>query len=252
LDRTECIDLLCADPGVTGIVSDFDGTLSDIVDDPRDAAPVEGAVAALTALARMFRTVAIVSGRSLEDLGSRFAPRGVALLGSYGRERSDRRGPRPRPGGWEPVAIAAAARTRELDGVVVERKGTGVALHYRRVPQRAGDVLELAQELAGAFGLDVLPGRLVAELVAPGPRKGEALQQLVLDDGLERVLYAGDDVADIDAFERARSLVPAVLVAVRSEESPAGFADMADVVVSAPAELVDFLRDIARRATAPT
>ena len=51
------------------IACDFDGTLADIVDDPLAARPRHVASRALSALASMPNTlVAIVSGRSLDDL----------------------------------------------------------------------------------------------------------------------------------------------------------------------------------------
>src|SRR5438270_14049921 len=110
--NVKSLDRVASDPSHTGIFCDFDGTLSEIVDRPADARPVDGASECLSRLALRFQVVAVISGRSLEDLRSRFPPEGVLLAGSYGRERSDR--PATAVGGdWAPLASAAQTATRE-------------------------------------------------------------------------------------------------------------------------------------------
>src|SRR5688572_18275276 len=181
----ELIDVLAADPATTGIFTDFDGTLSEIVDRPESAQPVPGAAETLEALSGRFGLVAVVSGRSLDDLRFRLSPNGVVLAGSYGRERSDRSTGRRPVEGWETVALAAAAMIRELPGVVLERKGAGVALHYRSAPELEPGARRIAETLALEFELDVLHGRLVVELVRPGPGKGDAVAALASERDLQ-------------------------------------------------------------------
>lgn len=246
MDLDDALDLLRAAPERTGIFTDFDGTLSEIVDVPQAAVATEGAVETLEALAGRFAVVAVVSGRSLDDLRMRLDVQHVLLAGSYGRERSDRRSGRRPAEGWEPVAAAAAAMIAELPGVVLERKGAGVALHYRAVPALEPEVRERAAVLAREFELDVLPGRLVAELVQPGPGKADAIATIVAEHELSTLLVAGDDVADLEAFAWARDAdATSVLVAVTSEEAPPGLEATGDVVVDGPAELVALLRRLA-------
>lgn len=253
MDRNAALELLTADPARTGIFCDFDGTLSGIVDRPEDAGPVPGAAEALTDLARAFAVGAVISGRSLDDLRSRFAPDGVVLAGSYGRERSDSDGQlRTDAREWERIVAAAAEAAGDWDGVFVERKGAGVALHYRKAPDRADDVRKTCEALARSFDLEVRPGRLVVELVAPGPGKAEALRAFVEERGLEAFLFAGDDMADAEAFGWARgSGISCVLVGVRSEESPAEIEALADLTVGSPEEVVAFFDDLRRRVRRP-
>jgi trehalose 6-phosphate phosphatase len=236
--------LLAKDPSTAGIVVDFDGTLSPIVDRPEDALPADAAPDVLQALAGRYALVAVLSGRPLDFLRSRFSPSPVLLCGAYGRERSDRRERRVTEG-WEPIAAAAVAATSHLDGVLIERKGAGVALHYRLAPERENEVNEIALVLAKEFELEIMPGRLVAELVVPGPKKGDAIRQLVKERGLRSVLVAGDDLADVESFEVVRELdVDSIAIAVLSEEAPQRLIDAADETVKSPAELVDLLREL--------
>ena len=242
--RSEVIASVAADPSRTGIFTDFDGTVSLIVERPEDAVPADGAAEALEALAQRYALVAVVSGRSLEDLRGRIRPRGVLLCGSYGRERSTAT-IRRQTEGWETVAIAAKAAARLMPGVFVERKGAGIALHFRDAPDLSDEIREMAETLASEFGLEIRPGRKVFELVAPGPGKGEAILALIDEGGLDRVLVAGDDWGDLDAFRLLRAAgVDAVIVAVVSEEAPPGLTDDADLVLDGPDELVGFLQDL--------
>jgi trehalose 6-phosphate phosphatase len=206
---------------------------------------VSGAREALEALARRFALVAVVSGRGLEDLRRRIRARGVVLAGAYGRERSDH-GLRRQTEGWETVSVAASAAVRKLPGVILERKGAGVALHYRTAPEHADAVAEIANVLAREFDLEIRPGRKVVELVVPGPGKGDAVAAMISEKGLDRVLVAGDDWGDLEAFAAVRSMgVTAVVVAISSSEAPPDLASLADVVVEDPDAFVSMLAELA-------
>ncbi|HYZ93157.1 MAG TPA: trehalose-phosphatase [Actinomycetota bacterium] len=245
MDVNEALDILRDSPVRTGIFTDFDGTLSEIVDRPDDARPVPDAADVLSALARKFAVVAVVSGRSLDDLRTRLIADGVVLAGAYGRYRSDRPGESVTIG-MEPVVDVASAMLAGLPGVVVERKGEGVALHYRADPDAEDEVRRRADALAAEFGLTTLPGRLVVELVRPGPHKGDAVAAIAGEHELEAVLVAGDDVADLEAFVWARAApLRSVTIGVMSEEAPPDLAALSDLLVDGPRELLEILRRLA-------
>jgi trehalose 6-phosphate phosphatase len=99
--------------------------------------------------------------------------------------------------------------------------------------------------------MELIEGKMVLELVPPDrPLKGGVVERLVRSHGLEAVLYAGDDVADLDAFttlERlGRSGVVAIRVAVLGPETPPALAVAADVGVDGPAGLVELLTSLTR------
>jgi trehalose 6-phosphate phosphatase len=79
--------------------------------------------------------------------------------------------------------------------------------------------------------------------------KGGAVERLLAEEELRAALYAGDDTADLEAFEaleRARENgVETVRVAVRGEETPAALLDVADEIVEGPEGLVALLREMA-------
>jgi trehalose 6-phosphate phosphatase len=79
--------------------------------------------------------------------------------------------------------------------------------------------------------------------------KGEAVERLAGEHALEAVLYAGDDHADLDAFEAVDRLgmrgAVGVKVAVRGAETPDALVRAADLSVDGPSGLVDLLRQLA-------
>ena len=75
-------------PGSAGVLTDFDGTLAPIVDDPEAARPLDGVAPVLARLGLRYRVVAVVSGRPVAYLLDRLgSPKGVTLVGLYGLEK---------------------------------------------------------------------------------------------------------------------------------------------------------------------
>lgn len=172
---------------------------------------------------------------------------GVRLLGVYGLEDADH----------VPVTEALLHRARAAAAIVpvawVEDKGATVAVHFRQAadPVAARTALLAALEpVAAAEGLELVEGKMVLELMpADRPRKGGAVLRLAEETGLRGVLFAGDDVADLEAFEALGRLeadgVLVVRVAVHGPETPSALVDAADAVVEGPAGLVELLRTLA-------
>ncbi|RCV54865.1 trehalose-phosphatase [Marinitenerispora sediminis] len=255
------LDRLLADPSGAVLAFDFDGTLAPIVPDPRDARAYPGAAAVLARLSPLVGGIAIVTGRpaavAVEYGGfDGGAVPGLTVLGQYGRERwADGRltVPEPPPG----VAAARAELPRLLErlaapqGTWIEDKEHALAVHTRRTADPDG-ALDLLREplagLAGRAGLALEPGRMVIELRPPGMDKGVALTGLVAERGATSLLYAGDDLGDLAAFDAVRELrdtgVAGLTVCSGSDEV-AELADRADLVVDGPAGVVGLLTELA-------
>ncbi len=250
---------LLAAPERAGIFTDFDGTLSRIVQKPSDARPIEGARDVLSRLAHRFAVVSVVSGRSAGDLLEWLGPE-VEIWGVHGAETVvDRRvvlSERAQPYRDLMSEVLAQARQRVeasgVEGVVVEDKTVMVGLHFRAADDigKARDVLDqIAEDLVDEFGLLRAGGRLAFELRPPEDfTKQDVVLMRAREAGLEAVLFAGDDRVDIPAFEALDILasdgVRTLRVAVASEEAPAELLDRADVVVDGPQGTVRFLRGL--------
>jgi trehalose 6-phosphate phosphatase len=248
LSTDDAIAALRAEPDRTGVLSDFDGTLSPIVDDPATAAPVDGVVDTLGELAKHYRRVAVVSGRPVSFL-TRLLPRSITISGLYGLEGviRGRRRDHPQAGSWREVIddVASVSKAQGPRDMLVEPKGLSITLHYRMHPEIEDDVRLWAERQAARSGLISRPAKMSVELHPPiDVNKGTAIRELAV--GLAAMCYLGDDVGDLDAFaaldEQAARGATSVRVAVRSGEAPSILVDRADVVVDGPPGALDFLR----------
>ena len=196
-------------------------------------------------LAGRYRLVAIVTGRRSEEAAALLDAPGISILGLYGFEDA------------APDLVAAAvplARTAAevVPDAWVEDKGASIAVHYRQAPEPHTARLELVlalQPVASQNALELVEGKMVLELVPRGrPMKGAAVERLAGEHALEAIVFAGDDLADVDAFEAldrlARRGVAAVRVAVRGDETPSALLEAADVTVEGPSGLVELLRSL--------
>lgn len=256
-EGAEALTAIAKDPASALIALDFDGTLAPIVSDPATSRMAEGGHAALVGLARAGARVVIVTGRSaavVVRLGRLDDIPGLVVEGQYGAERWE--------GGTlharEPLPGVAAVRAA-LPGALaaadpqnwVEDKGLSLVVHTRRAADPAGELDRIGAgliRLAEAHGLEANPGRNVIELRPPGIDKGGALRRAVEQVRPGAVLFAGDDVGDIPAFEAVQQLrrdgLPGVTVCSASAEAPQ-IAALTDVVVDGPDGMVALLRDLA-------
>jgi trehalose 6-phosphate phosphatase len=190
------------------LLLDFDGTLVELAETP-DAIRIPAELPALIARLslRLDGRVAIVSGRSLDDLERHAGPLPVAFAGSHGSEI--RRGGEIERSGVPPsLSRAREALERFAAGdsrLLVEDKPGTVALHFRGAPDREADSAALAEELAIRHGLRVQPGKMVFELLPEGVDKGKALERLMAEPPFAGALpwFIGDDLTDEHAFAAA-------------------------------------------------
>lgn len=250
-----------ADPAGTLLALDFDGTLAHIVDDPEAAFGHAHAVDALSRLGSRIGRIAIVTGRPVHqvlELGGflgRSGLEGLVVCGQYGAERWDAADGTPPPSELiAPVRAAIDALPGVLadcgvPGARIESKGLAVAVHTRRVSAGAHDrLIEPLTALAGRFGLMVELGREVIELRLAGWDKGRVLEGLVHEFNARHVVFAGDDLGDLPAFDAVDRLreqgFTGVLVYSASTEQGA-LAARADVVVDGPDGVAEWLGALA-------
>jgi trehalose 6-phosphate phosphatase len=189
-----------------------------------------GARDVLDALVERGVQVAIVTGRDartvlvLSELSS--LP-GLVVAGLYGAETwvdgqlttLDTPPPIIRLRRFLPELIAADSP------LWIEDKRLSLVVHGRRAPDPRAALAAVepgVRALAESLDLEVHPGRDVLELRVPGYDKGRAVRELLARTGREALLYAGDDLGDLPAFEVVRRRRadghPAWAVGVGSDE----------------------------------
>jgi trehalose 6-phosphate phosphatase len=191
---------------------DFDGTLVELADSP-DAIAVPPALAPM--LERIRRRLdgrlAIVSGRSLADLERHLPLHGIAFSGSHGLElqlADGTRLPLSAPLGLDEVREQVEAFAAAADGLIVEEKPAGIALHYRKAPRQAERADAFMSALARKRGFSIQRGSMVVELRPDGATKGDALKAFMTEPEFHgaRPVFVGDDLTDEHAFGAAAAL----------------------------------------------
>lgn len=250
-------------PGQVMLALDFDGTLAPIIDDPESAHAEPAAVAALSRLGSLLGSIVVITGRPARTAvrlgGFRDAAglRSMTVLGQYGVERWDADGDRfelpPTPEGILHVQeeLPELLARLGLADARIEDKGRAIGVHTRELPQPAAAFEQLAEplrELADRHQLKLEPGKNVWEIRAAGIDKGDALRAIVAEKAAELVIFAGDDLGDLPAFEAVERFRtegrPGLLICSASHEEDA-LTEHADLVLDGPAGVAEWLDRLA-------
>lgn len=242
----DLLDALRARPARSAILTDFDGTLSPIVEDWTAAAPLPGTRRVLEELARRYAVVGVISGRPVQYLVEQLGTR-LRLAGLYGLE-SLVDGERLVADGaedWRPRVERAVERATARFGSLVEHKGLSMTVHFRTKPELEPEVRSWAQREQSRTGLELRSAKASVELHPPVAfDKGTVVEAAV--HGLDAACFLGDDVGDLPAFaalDRLRGQgLHTVKVGVRTSEAPSALLEAADVVVDGPPGALDLLR----------
>lgn len=194
----------------TAILLDIDGTLLDLAPTPREVFVPKGLEKTLKQLhERTGGALALVSGRSLNDIDLIFAPEQFPAVGGHGAEM--------RLGvDNDAVAVHAPPMDKELKrrlaaiaklspGILLEDKGYSLALHYRLAPHAEMAIYEAVSLIRADLPnapIEVLPGKSVCEIKHSGFTKASGVLELMTHEPFKgrRPFFIGDDVTDESVF----------------------------------------------------
>jgi trehalose 6-phosphate phosphatase len=241
----------------SAILLDIDGTLLDLAPTPREVWVPPGLAKTLTRLlARTNGALALVSGRSLNDIDLIFAPDQFPVVGGHGAEM------RIDPDS-EAVAVHAPPMDKELKrrlaaiaklspGILLEDKGYSLALHYRLAPHAEKAIYEAVSLIRAdlpSAPIEILPGKCVCEIKHSGFTKATGVRELMAREPFKgrRPFFIGDDVTDESVFAIMPDFDGLAFSVGRRARGVAGHFD-------APGDVRDFLAhmlDDERDATLP-
>jgi trehalose 6-phosphate phosphatase len=191
------------------VLLDVDGTIVDVAATPQGVVVPSSLLRTLGALhARTDGALALVSGRLVENLDHLFMPLVLPSVGGHGVElRSSACAPLHRrvvelsPTVKKQVVAAAAIDPR----IIVEDKGSSLAVHFRLAPDQAQLIknkIAAIVDRASAEKLEILCGKAVIEIKPQAFNKGTAVRELMrIPPFANRTpLFIGDDVTDESVF----------------------------------------------------
>jgi trehalose 6-phosphate phosphatase len=186
---------------------DVDGTLLELEADPELVKADERLLELLGRLGSNYGgAIALISGRSLDQLDRIFGHYKPAAAGSHGLEqrlpdgRVLYRAPEISPDSVERV-VEFAGHNR---GLVVEQKPFSVGVHYRARPELESAVLEAMERINVELENDsrLMRGKMIVELVPAVANKGSAIRSFMESTPFagRRPVFIGDDVTDEYGF----------------------------------------------------
>ena len=202
----------------TAVITDIDGTISKIVLDPYEAIITQIMRATLKKLVNKFQLVGIVTGRNVKNAKEMLEVNGLLYIGSHGLEylMDDEIHIEPEVKEYLPLIqkIAQNIQNEEdlynIKNILFQEKGLCFTVHYRKCedPEETHrKILEVINEMEGIEKFKITEGRKVVEIrPKSGHDKGTILEKLIFENEIEKIIYLGDDVTDVDAFNKLKEL----------------------------------------------
>ncbi|SHK83791.1 trehalose 6-phosphatase [Bradyrhizobium lablabi] len=192
------------------ILLDIDGTLLDLAPTPREVWVPPGLSRTLNRLLQKTSgALALVSGRSLNDIDLIFAPEQYPVVGGHGAEMrlaidSEAVASHAPPMDKE-LKRRLAAIAKLSPGILLEDKGYSLALHYRLAPHAEKAIYEAVSLIRADLPnapIEVLPGKCVCEIKPSGFTKATGVRELMTHEPFKgrRPIFIGDDVTDESVF----------------------------------------------------
>jgi trehalose 6-phosphate phosphatase len=188
---------------------DVDGTILDIAPTPEGVGVPNGLIPSLASLHQFLDgALALVSGRAIADIDRLFAPLVLPAAGQHGAELRlapgaviERRKRPPTLDRFRPLLDRFAEQHK---GILIEDKGSSIAVHYRNAELFAEAAYQAAQGiLDGAEDdLHLLPARMAFEIKPRDVSKAFAIERLMRAPMFSgRVpIFIGDDITDEAGF----------------------------------------------------
>ncbi|MBR0935859.1 trehalose-phosphatase [Bradyrhizobium jicamae] len=192
------------------VLLDIDGTLLDFAPTPREVWVPPGLSETLKQLyERTSGALALVSGRSLNDIDLIFAPDLFPAIGGHGAEmrlHTDSEAVAAHAPPLDPELKRRLAAIAKLSpGILLEDKGYSLALHYRLAPHAEKAIYEAVSLIRADLPnapIEVLPGKSVCEIKHSGHTKASGVRELMTHAPFKgrRPFFIGDDVTDETVF----------------------------------------------------
>ena len=241
----------------TAIITDIDGTISQIVPTPMEAIVSTDMKNIIKKLAKKFEFTGVMTGRSIENALDMMKNKNLIYIGNHGLEqfKNGKISIEPEVKKYIPVikklALKIQNKLDNYDCILFQDKNLSFTVHYRlcdngdKIRQKALDVIASIKD---SKSLKITEGRKVIEIRPPiGYDKGTILQKFIFDNNIKKIIYLGDDITDSDAFNKLKELkmeekVETVSIVVNSNETPDYVKESADFFLKSVDDVQKFFK----------
>ncbi len=242
----------------TAIVTDIDGTISQIAPTPDEALVTDSMRKELINLQEKFNLVAVISGRSVLNAIKMVGVEGLLYVGNHGLEflKNGRISMHPEIEKYLPQIQKTGQKLKNddlsnINGLIFEDKGICYSIHYRlsnpseNVREKIINTINSDPECRK---LKISEGRQLVELKPPvSCDKGTILNNIIEEYNLQKIIYLGDDITDADAFNKLKELendgkIKGASILVLSNEIPSDVKKDSDFFVNNVNEVLKFFK----------
>ncbi len=242
----------------TAIVTDVDGTISEIASTPDEAMVTESMRKELVKLNEKFQLVAVISGRSVLNAREMVGVEGLLYVGNHGMEflKNGQISIEPSVEKYLSQIKKTGQKLKNgdlshINGLMFEDKGICYSIHYRlsSSPENVREkILTTLHDDPECKNLKISEGRRLVELKPPvNCDKGTILQGIIDQYNLKKIIYLGDDITDVDAFNKLKELenegkIEGTSVLVYSSEIPSYVKKHSSFFVNGVDEILKFFQ----------
>lgn len=241
----------------TAIVTDIDGTISEIASTPEEAVVTDSMRNEMVKLKEKFSFVAVISGRSVLNAKEMVGVEGLLYVGNHGLEflKDDSLRVYPEVEKFLPQINKTGKKLEntlsDINGLIFEDKGICYSIHYRlsNPSENAREkILNTIHDDPECKKLIISEGRQLVELKPPVTcDKGTILNNIIKKYNLGKIIYLGDDITDTDAFNKLKELenegkIKGASILVLSSEIPSYVKKDASFFVNGVDDVLTFFR----------
>lgn len=241
----------------TAIITDIDGTISEIVPTPMEAVVKPEIRDIVEEIANKFEFTGVMTGRSIKNAMDMMKSKKIIYIGNHGLEqfKNGKIHIEPEVEEYIPVIKKLAESIQKqlvnYECILFQDKELSFTVHYRlcndgeEIRKRALDAITSIKE---SKDLKIAEGRKVIEIRPPiGHDKGTILQKFIFDNNIKKIIYLGDDITDVDAFNelnklRNEGMIETFSIVVSSKETPDYVKESADYYVNSVDEVQNFFK----------
>ena len=202
------VKLLPKDIQQLALFLDVDGTLYEIENSPSLIKPCFKLQKKLQTIRnRLGGALALISGRSLDDLDRIFENDKISVAGNHGAQLRDTlrlKEYQADPGKIKGIAHKIYELLDEQKNIEFENKGSNLTVHFRNSTIDRKEINKIIKELVKSEPkLTFLKGKEVLEVKPLSHNKGTAISYFMSTKPFikRRPIFIGDDVSDEDGFE---------------------------------------------------
>ena len=243
-----------------GLITDIDGTISQITPTPQQAEVSRLCRHYLSVLCHQLALVAAISGRAVIEVKNMVNINGMVYIGNHGFERwieghSEFTKDVQEYSRIIQTVIKELTPLLSIQGISIQDKGITATIHYRLCPEPKSAeraILNRLQTLPQARRLRIMQGKMAIGLLPPVEvNKGTATLNLIREYNLKGGIYLGDDSTDIDAFRAINAASQSsdfigFAIGIIDHEMPAELAMEANFTLNGVSDVERFLNWISQ------